>query len=162
MWNAWRFDVDTWMSPKNLKKYRELEWYKWSEARKMGKSHFNTDQHHLAGNKFLLKKLIQLPIIAQCNATSSDSAEQPASIMAWLEEFRVHMESDAHKAAVEQSRKKAPEHQRLSKRICDAQWWVGRGKELSERAKNGEFHKLREWEQKAVEDYDGGKTDAKI
>ena len=79
-------------------------------------------------------------------ATSSDSAEQPASIMAWLEDYRVHMESDDYKAAVEESRQKAQDHQRLSKKICKAQWLVGCGKELSQRAKNGDWEKLKQWE----------------
>ncbi len=26
MYNDWRWDVDSWMSPKNLQKYRDLKW----------------------------------------------------------------------------------------------------------------------------------------
>ena len=110
----------------------------------------------------MLRKLIQLPIIAQCNATSSDSAEQPASIMAWLEEFRVHKESDEYKAAVAESQKKAKEHKRLSKEICEAQWMVGCGKALSEKAKNGEWGQLKKWQQDLVEQYDGLKLERKL
>ena len=127
------------MSPKNLTKYYELQWSKGSDAQRMGKRRHNAYLHNLAGNKFLLRKLIQLPIIAQCNATSSDSAEQPASIMAWLEEFRVHKESDEYKAAVAQSQRKAEEHKRLSKQICEAQRLVGCGKHClrEQRTENG-------------------------
>ena len=150
------------MCPKNLKKYYEFQWYKPSEAQKMTKQFFPTYLHCLAGNKFLLRKLIQLPIIAQCNATSSDSAEQPASIMAWLEEFRVHKESDEYKAAVAQSQRKAKEHKRLSKKICDAQRLVGLGKALSERAKNGEWDQLEKWQQDLVEQYDGLELERKL
>ena len=162
MWNAWRWDVDSWRSPKNLKKYHDLEESQWSQAQKMGKKLFNVYVHYLAGNKFLLRKLIQLPIIAQCNATSSDSAEQPASIMAWLEEFRVHKESDEYKAAVAESQKKAKKHKRLSKEICEAQWMVGCGKALSEKAKNGEWGQLKKWQQDLVEQYDGRKLERKL
>ena len=128
----------------------------------MGKSLFSTYQHYLAGNKFLLRKLIQLPIIAQCNATSSDSAEQPASIMAWLEEFRVHKESDEYKAAVAQSQRKAKDHKRLSKKICEAQRLVGLGKALSLRAQKGDWDKLNKWQQNLVEKYDGLKLEREL
>ena len=125
----------------------------------MGKSLFSTYQHYLAGNKFLLRKLIQLPIIAQCNATSSDSAEQPASIMAWLEEFRVHKESDEYKAAVAQSEKKAKDHKRFSIKILEAQRLVGLGKAFSQRAKKGDWDKLEQWQQDLAEQYDGLKLE---
>ena len=125
MWNTWRWDVESWMNDKNLKIYYDFQRDKPHEAQKMGKRLFSVFKQHVSGCKFLLHKLIQLPIIAQCNATPSDSAEQPASIMAWLEEFRVHKESDEYKAAVAQSQKKAKEHKRLSKKICDAQRLVG-------------------------------------
>ena len=162
MWNAWRLDVDSWMSPKNLKKYHDLEESKWSEAQKMGKRLFNVYVHYLAGHKFLLHKLIQLPIIAQCNGTSSDSAEQPASIVALIEEFAAHKESPEYNAAVAASQKKAKAHKRLSKQICEAQWMVSRGKALSDRAKNGEWEQLDEDQQVLVEQYDGGKLEREL
>ena len=39
----------------------------------------------------------------------SDSAEQPASIMSWIQHLRVHMETDEYKKAVEISQKQAEE-----------------------------------------------------
>ena len=90
------------------------------------------------------------------------SAAQPASIMTWIKHLRVHMESAEYKAAVEQSTKKAKDHQRLSKQIFNAQWNVGKGKELSQRAKDGDWRKLKPWEQKLVEDYDTGRLDKQL
>ena len=162
MLNAWRYDVDSWMSPKNLKIYKDLLRKKPHAAQQMGKSFFNNYLQNISGCKFLLRKLIQLPIIAQCNAPASDSAEQPASITTWINEFRVHMESAEYRKAVEQSRQKAEDHQRLSKRICEAQWRVGCGKELSQRALNGDWEKLQKWEQDMVEDYDGGRLEKQL
>ena len=163
MWNTWRWDVESWMSEKNLKTYYDLLWWgKRGDAQKMTKSLFSAFKQHVSGCKFLLHKLIQLPIIAQCQATSSDSAEQPASITALLEEFRVHKESDGYKSAVKESAKKAKEHKRLSKEICNASWKVGRGKELSQRAKNGEWKKLTIWERELVEQYDGRKLERNL
>ena len=77
--------------------------------------------------------------------------------MTLIEDMRVHMESDQYKAAVEKSRKKAKDHQRLSKQICNVQWHVGKGKELSQRANDGDWKKLKPWEQELVEKYDTGR-----
>ena len=162
MWNTWRWDVESWMNEKNLAIYYELQKCSWNKAQQMGKKLFNVFQFDLSGCKYLLRKLIQLPIIAQCNATSSDSAEQPASIMAWLEEFRVHKESDEYKAAVAQPQRKAEEHKRLSQQICEAQRLVGVGKALSERAQNGEWENLQPWQQNLVEEYDGLKLERNL
>jgi len=155
MWNDWKWDVQSWMNKKNLERYWQLSQHKQQQMRQ---KLFSAFRQHLSGCKFLLHKLIQLPIIDQCNATS-DSAAQPASIMTWIEDLRVHMESAEYKAAVEQSRKKAKDHQRLSKQICNAQWNVGKGKELSQRAKDGDWKKLKPWEQELVEKYDTGRLE---
>ena len=163
MWNEWRKDVDSWMNRKNRKTYHDLAYHdKWHQAERMRKSFFNVYVHYLAGHRFLLHKLIQLPIIAQCNGTSSDSAEQPASIVAWIEEFGAHKESPEYNAAVAASQKKADTHKRLSKQICEAQWMVSRGKALSDRAKNGEWEQLDEDQQVLVEQYDGGKLEREL
>jgi len=82
--------------------------------------------------------------------------------MAWLEEFRVHKESDEYKAAVAQSQRKAKEHKRLSKQICEAQWMVGCGKALSLRAQHGEWEQLEKWQQDLAEQYDGLKLERKL
>ena len=162
IFNHWRWDADSWMSEKNLKVYKNLLRHAHHDAQKMAKQRFNVYKFHLSGCTFLLHKFIQLPIIAQCNAAASDSAEQPVSIMKLISDLRVHMESDEYKAAVKKSRKKASDHKRLSKQIRDAQWYVGKGKELSMRALKGEFFKLSHWERKLVEQYDGGKLERNL
>ena len=58
--NAWRKDVDSWMSPKNLKIYYDLKRKHAHEAQQMGNSFFNSYLHDISGCKFLLRKLIQL------------------------------------------------------------------------------------------------------
>ena len=151
--------MQSWMNPQNLETYWRLSQHKQQQMRQ---KRFSAFRQHLSGCKFLLHKLIQLPIIDQCNATTSDSAAQPASIMTWIEDMRVHMESAEYKAAVEQSRKKAKDHQRLSKQICNAQWNVGKGKELSQRAKDGDWKKLKPWEQELVEKYDTGRLEKEL
>ena len=126
----------------------------------MQKKFFNAYKFQLAGSHFLLHKLIQLPIIAQCKATSSDSAEQPASLMKCINDLRKHMKTDEYKDAVKRSEQQAKNHRRLSKRIWDANWWLAQGKDLSMRAKNGEFWDMWKWQQDLVEDYDYGKLES--
>ena len=162
MYNDWRWDVDSWMLEQNVEKYKELRRRKKSDAQQMAKTSFNSHLFHLSGSRFLLHKLIQLPIIAQCNATSSDSAEQPASLMRCINAMQEHMQSAEYKKAVERSEKKAQGHRRLSKEIWDATWWLAQGKELSMRAQKGEYYDLCDWQQKLVEDYDGGKLERSL
>ena len=162
MYKDWRWDVDSWMLEKNLEKYKELRRRKPSDAQQMVKKSFNSHLFHLAGSKFLLHKLIQLPIIAQCTANSSDSAEQPASLMRCINDMREHMQTAEYKKAVERSQKQGDNHRRLSKRIWDANWWLAQGKELSMLAQQGQFWNLWNWQQKLVEDYDGGKLERSL
>ena len=116
----------------------------------------------MAGSKFLLHKLIQLPIIAQCSANPSDSAEQRASLMKCINDLHEHMKTAEYKAAVERSQKRANNHRRLSKQIWEASQRLAKGKVLSMKALNGQFWELNKWEQQLVEDYDGGKLERSL
>ena len=107
MYNDWRWDVDSWMNEDKQSIHHNLRWYEPNKAQQMAKKAFNAYKFHLAGSKFLLHKLIQLPIIAQCSANPSDSAEQPASLMKCINDMRQHMQSAEYKKAVERSQKRA-------------------------------------------------------
>ena len=78
----------------------DLRWNRPEDASQLLKEAFDIYLLQLAGSKFLLYKLIQLPIIAQCNATPSDSAEQPASLMKCINDLHVYMQTDDYKASV--------------------------------------------------------------
>ena len=123
---------------------------------------FDAYKSELAGSKFLLPKLIQLPIIAQCSAASSDSAEQPASLMKCISDFEEHVKTDEYKAAVERSQRRADDLRRLSRQIWDANWWLAKGKEVSMKAQQGQFWNLKKWEKKLVQEYDSGKLEVAL
>ena len=104
MYNDWQWHVNSWMNEGTLTIYNDLRWNRPEEASQLVKEAFNTYLLQLAGSKFLLHKLIQLPIIAQCNATPSESAEQPASLMKCINDLQEHKKTPKYKAAVEHSR----------------------------------------------------------
>ena len=117
------------MNPETLKKYKQLlDSGKNAAAQQLGKSAFSTYLFQLSGSKFLLHKLIQLPILPQCRMVqSSRSAEPPAALhpfgpvlMKCVTDLQEHKKTDAYKAAVERSKKRANDESRLSKQILGA------------------------------------------
>ena len=128
----------------------------------MGKRLFNVFKHHVSGCNYLLRKLIQLPIIAQCNATPSDSAEQPASLMKCINDWQEHKKTDEYKAAVARSKKRSSDRSRLSKQIWEQSQELSKAKALSTRAGKGQFFDLSWEEQQLVEDYDCGRLERSL
>ena len=159
MYNDWQWHVNSWMNEGTLTIYNDLRWNRPEEASQLVKEAFNTYLLQLAGSKFLLHKLIQLPIIAQCNATPSDSAEQPASLMKCINDLHVYMQTDEYKALLTVARKRTHADRRLDREICKANRWLARGKEFSLRAQNGEDSPLKQWERILANEYDDGKLE---
>ena len=100
--NSWRHDVDSWMKQDTLERYRYGK-----NRQQLCKSAFNVYLQHLSGCKFLLRRLIALPIVSALG-----SAAQPAScdhmVKTFLElsqEWNRHKDSDEHKTAIEKSRR---------------------------------------------------------
>ena len=164
IYNRWRWDVESWMNEENRKTYHDLGWKKRKpvEAQQMQMDAFDVYKSELAGSKFLLHKLIQLPIIAQCNATPSDSAEQPASLMKCINDLHVYMQTDEYKASVRIAQKRTQDDRRLSREIWKANWWLARGKELSMTAGNGDTSQLKKWERRLANQYDDGKLERSL
>ena len=107
MYNDWRWDVDSWMIEDNLRIYHHLRRAGLSrEAQQMGKKAFSAYMFELAGSKFLLHKLIQLPILAQCSAEQPASVQLPASLMNYINDLQEHKQTPEYKAAVERSQKR--------------------------------------------------------
>ena len=75
--NAWRLDVDSWMNHDTLAIYHNAR--NWRE---IGKSAFSVYLQHLSGCKFLLRRLIALPIVSP-----PSSAAQPAEHEDLLQRF---------------------------------------------------------------------------
>ena len=162
MYNDWRWDVNSWMNEEKRKIYNDLRWNRPEDASQLLKEAFNTYLLQLAGSKFLLHKVIQLPIIAQCNATPSDSAEQPASLMKCINDLHVYMQTDEYKALLTIAQKRTHEDRRLCREIWKANWWLARGKELSMTAGNGDYSQLKKWERRLANQYDDGKLERSL
>ena len=92
---------------------------------------FSTYLFQISGCKFLLGKLIELPLI--CGATS-DTAEVVAQL---LQDFEAHKQTDQYKAAVSRSEKRAEDQQKLSREIWWAKYDLERGRVLSTKVSEG-------------------------
>ena len=150
------------MSEKNLRIYYEHETAgRYNEAQKLGKRCFSTYKFHLAGSKFLLHKLIQLPILAQCNAWKGGAA-QPASLTKCIKDLEEHKKSREYMAAVERSKKRGDDHVRLSKQIWKETQTLAKATKLSKQAKEGHYCDLDATEQKLVEAYDCGRLELSL
>ena len=90
----------------------------------MGKRGFSTYLFQLSGCKFLLHKLIELPLIC--------SVEQPAAILNdLLDAFHEHKRTKEYRDAVQRSKKNQANQQRLSKQVWLAQCKYSEGRKLS-------------------------------
>ena len=137
MYDDWRLDVKSWMNEEKRKSYNDLRWKSLGDASELLNEAFDTYLLQLSGSRFLLHKVIQLPMIAQCTATPSDSAERPASLLKCINDMHVYMQSNEYKAEVRIAEKRMKDDRRLSNQIWKANWWLARGKELSMTAANG-------------------------
>ena len=110
MYYNWRWDVDSWMDENNVRMYHHLREAGLMQSRwahQFSKKAFSLYLFHLAGSKFLLHKLIQLPILAQCSAEQPASAQLPACLMKCINDLQEHKKTPKYKAAVEHSQKRA-------------------------------------------------------
>ena len=151
IYNRWRWDTESWMNPETLMTYKQfLHSGRKNATQQLGKSAFNTYLFQLAGSKFLLHKLIQLPILPQCTTVqSSGSAEPPAApyrfgpvLMKCVTDLQEHKKTDAYKAAVERSKKRDSDESRLSKQIWEQTTVLSKAKALSKRAEEGHYFNL--------------------
>ena len=98
-----------------------------SAAQKLGKTAFSTYLFQLSGSKFLLHKLIQLPILAQCSMEQNPgSAAPPAALhflgpvlMKCITDFQEHKKTKEYKQAVARAEKRDSAGRRLSQQIWE-------------------------------------------
>ena len=149
------------MNESNLITYREhLAAGRNNPAQKLTKNH-GTYLFHLSGSRFLLHKLIQLPILDQCKAEAG-SAAQPASLTRCIRDLEKHKRSPEYLAAVERSQKREDDHRRLSKQIWHETQRLAKATKLSQQAKEGHYWDLDAKERKLVEDYDCGRLERSL
>ena len=161
IYNLWRRDTESWMNPASLMKYKQLLASRQNAAaQKLGKQAFSAYLFQLSGSKFLLHKLIQLPILPQCTTVqSSGSAEPPAApyrfgpvLMKCVTDLQEHKKTDEYKAAVQRSKKRVGDERSLSTQIWEQTKVLWKAKALSQLAKEGHFWTLSKEQQQLVED----------
>ena len=160
MWNEWRKDVRSYMHHTTFATYeKHLRNGKSQKAHQLGKQAFSTYLFQLSGCKFLLHKLIELPIIAQ---SMCDDVDQPVlpSIVALIRAYEDHKTTPQYENAVARSAKHQSDQKRLSHQIWWAQYNYTQGRKLSEQVRDGvvDFWDLAPEKQKLVEDFDSRRS----
>jgi hypothetical protein len=151
MYNSWRRDVRAWMSTDNQEKYFDLlDANRKQRAHQLGKQCFSTYCFQVSGCRFLLGKLIELPIISTASRNTATVLRQ------LLQDLEDHKKTDAYKAAVTRSEARSHEQQKLSRAIWWAKCNLERGRLLSTKIAQGtsEWSSLSWEDQKRVEDFD--------
>ena len=162
-WNQWRKDVKSWMKVEKVEEYYSKKKQRPKSAHDMEKSSFTTYQYHLAGEKYLLQMLVQLPILAQCCTAKPKLREVPA-LKKWIDDLQRHKQTDEYKNAVKKSQPADLNHSRLSQKIWMASRKLSQGKALAEKRDSGaiEWASLNKTEQQLVEAYDYGRLDKEL
>ena len=151
MMNAWRKDVKTWMCPDSQAEYFTLT--RPQGRQQFAKKRFTTHCFQISGCRYLLNKLIELPLVHNTNHNTAPVLRQ------FLEDFKEHKNTDKYRDAVNRSKKNLAEQKRLSDRI----WWarrnLERGRILSTQVAAGSvaFFDLTWEDQELVEAFDNRK-----
>ena len=149
--NSWRLDVESWMQARTLAVYHDSP--KWHQ---IGKSAFSTFLQHLSGCKFLLRRLIASPLLAEGAGVAQPGAvENPQILRELTQEWAAHQNSEEHKKAMNTSQPRC-DQERLSKRLHRAQAWCKQGAKLLRMVMDNsvDWCDLSEDEQQMVEDYE--------
>ena len=158
IFNTWRQDVDSWMKPSTLTTYRDLQQNGLSQAaHQLAKKTFSTYQFQLSGCKFLLHKLIQLPLIRSSPAGTVRSVEQPLAILSQLlYAYEEHKQTEQYQKAIRRNKEHQVAQLRLSQQIWWAQYNYSQGRKLSDMVKDNtcKFDDLTAKDQQLVEDFD--------
>ena len=124
MFNNWRKDVGEWMHEHNRKEYEYLKsGDKKSSEHALGKRAFNKYLFQLCGDKFLLQKLIQLPLVRDPNSAAPPMTSQQfaTSLAKFISHLHAHYDEPRYKAAAKKTRRCSDEFLHLTKRIL-RQW----------------------------------------
>ena len=135
MFNNWRKDVGEWMHEHNRKEYEYLKSgdkkssehalgkRAFTSAHALGKRAFNKYLFQLCGDKFLLQKLIQLPLVRDPNSAAPPMTSQQfaTSLAKFISDLHAHYDEPRYKAAAKKTRRCSDEFLHLTKRIL-RQW----------------------------------------
>ena len=160
MMNAWRNNVGSWMCIRNQSRYWDLKQQRNQDAHQLAKSCFTTYCFQLSGCRFLLHKLIELPIV-RVGSAARPASSTIAVVKDLLAALQVHKRTDQYKKAVIASKKRMDDQERTSRQI----WWaradLERGKTLAEQRDAGSlsYFDLSWKAQELVEKYDSGNAE---
>jgi hypothetical protein len=160
MINAWRNDVASWMCISTQDVYWNLKRKRSQHALQFTESRFTTYCFQISGSRFLLHKLIELPIV-RVGSAARPASSSSAAIKDLLMALQHHKETDQYKNEVLASTKRLDSKERTSQQI----WWaranLEQGKTLAKQRDAGSlsFFDLGCKDQELVEKYDGGKAE---
>ena len=159
--NTWRRDVQSWMRKSTLAKHEEMERRgHMQDAHQLGKSSFSTYLFQLSGCKFLVHKLIELPIISSNSPNSPHDSYHVPEIADVLNEFidayEDHLTTPQYAKAFLLSKQHQAGQLSLNQKVWWAQYNYSQGRKLSclIRDTNINFNDLAPWKQKLVEEFD--------
>jgi hypothetical protein len=159
MMNDWRRGVGAWMSTDNQDKYFDLlRADRNQEAHQLGKRCFTVYCFQVSGCRFLLSKLIELPIICTASRNTATVLRQ------LLQDLDDHKKTDAYKAAVQRSHERSHAQEKLSRAIWWAKYNLERGRLLSTKVAQGtvEWSSLCWEDRERVEDFDYRKAQTSL
>ena len=126
---SWGHDVESWMKPSTKETFYDYLHIRENQAaHQLRRRAFSTYQFQLSGSKFLLHKLIELPLISRPSSGSvrgvePRSVQQPAAILNQLfVAFEDHKQTSAYQTAIQRNEEHQAGQLRLSKQIWWAQW----------------------------------------
>ena len=130
MFNNWRKDVGEWMHEHNRKEYEYLKSgdKKSSTSRNtstsksahdLGKKAFNKYLFQLCGDKFLLRKLIQLPLVHDPNSAAPPMTPQQfaTSLASFIRDLHAHYDDKEYKEAAKKTPRCSQQFLQLTKQI---------------------------------------------
>ena len=163
IYNTWRKDVHSYMQHSTLQIHEKLERRRPQAAQELEKKTHSSHLFHLSGCKFLLRQFLRLSFACNAEQDATSSAALPA-LHQLQNAFEEQKQSREYRKAVENSKEKEAQHVRLANRL----WWARhnheQGKNLSfrVRAKIVDLSWLSQDEQKMAQDYETGRSEARI
>ena len=136
--NTWRDDPESWMNPRTMENHRELEWNGlFQSAHQLRKRTFSTYTFQLSGCKFLLHKLLQLPLIRSRPASTMRSVEHPCAVLnKLLSDYEEHKRTKEYQVAIRSNEERQANRLRLSQELWWAQYHHSRGRVLLDMVKD--------------------------
>ena len=167
-WNEWKYDVPSWMKASKIPEYYELlrrgengETSCSQQAHQMIRTGHSTYCFNLAGPKYLVQTLLQLPILAQCTWREPDGVEVPA-LAQWIADLQNHKESAEYKRAVAKAHQRSSAQRRMSQQIWRLSRELTKAKTLAIKRDANLWDTFIQEEQSLVEAFDVGKLQRRL